>query len=91
MACHANQHALIPVSERLLQTSADEVQKIRGILRFVLGALSDYTFSDIPYNSLTLIDKYILHLLWTFDSQVILLIGLKYCNTNIILGERADD
>lgn len=59
------------VSQNVLQASADEVQKIRSVLRFALGALHDYKDEFIDYKSLTLIDKYMLHTLWKFHHQVI--------------------
>lgn len=57
------------IGENVLQASADDVQKIRSTLRFSLGALKDYTDSAIPYSSLHLLDKYLLHLLWEFNDQ----------------------
>lgn len=70
MTCHANHDALVPVSQSHFQTSADEVQKVRSILRFCLGALNDYKAAEVPYGSLTLIDRFLLHLLVEFDVQV---------------------
>lgn len=58
------------VSQNVLQASADEVQKIRSVLRFALGALHDYKHELVDYKSLTLIDKYMLHELWKFHHQV---------------------
>ncbi|KAJ8969178.1 hypothetical protein NQ314_001881 [Rhamnusium bicolor] len=68
--CHANQVSLANVSTNVLQCSADEVQKIRSVLRFALGSLSDYEKSDEDQENLLLIDRYMLHLLYQFHKQV---------------------
>lgn len=70
VTCHANQDALIPVSQTILQTSFDEVQKIRTVLRFALGAINNYQFREISYENLTLLDRCLLHLLSDFQLQV---------------------
>lgn len=64
------------ITTNVLQASAEEVQKIRSVLRFALGALNDYQEEPIPYSSLLTIDKYLLHLLWNYDNQVSLFIFL---------------
>ena len=69
MACHATQHTNIPVSQSVIKSSAEAVHKIRIVLRFLLGALHDYTPSD-GKNSLCLLDRYLLHLLFEFHQQV---------------------
>lgn len=70
VTCHANQDALIPVSQTILQASFDEVQKIRNVLRFALGAINDFQFNEVSYENLTLLDRCILHLLSDFHVQV---------------------
>lgn len=70
VTCHANQDALIPVSQTILQASFDEVQKIRNVLRFALGAINDYQFKEVSYENLTLLDRCLLHLLYDFHLQV---------------------
>ncbi|XP_018570506.1 isoleucine--tRNA ligase, mitochondrial [Anoplophora glabripennis] len=70
VACHANQASLAHVSPTALQSSAEEVQKIRSVLRFALGTLADYQQSENDGNNLLLIDKYMLHLLYQFHKQV---------------------
>lgn len=70
--CHANQDSTVNVSSNVLEASSDEVQKIRSVLRFSLGSLSDYTEKPDDCNNLLLIDKYMLHLLALFSEQVIL-------------------
>jgi isoleucyl-tRNA synthetase len=71
VACHANQDSLAHISKNVLQASADELQKIRSVLRFALGALHDYQLREMEYKNLTLLDKYILYLLYAFHQQVI--------------------
>ncbi|CAH1156158.1 unnamed protein product [Phaedon cochleariae] len=69
VTCHANQVALANVSPTVLQASAEEVQKIRSILRFALGSLSDYVEIEENKKNLLLIDKYMLHLLYRFHER----------------------
>ncbi|KAJ8925130.1 hypothetical protein NQ315_001312 [Exocentrus adspersus] len=69
VACHANQVSLASVSATVLQSSADEVQKVRSVLRFALGALADYQDSENDRNNLLLIDRYMLHLLYKYHEQ----------------------
>jgi isoleucyl-tRNA synthetase len=72
VACHATQHANIPVSPNVLEASAEAVHKIRIVLRFLLGAIHDLR-PDIDQNadkSLYFLDRYILHLLFEFSQNV---------------------
>ncbi|XP_022911391.2 isoleucine--tRNA ligase, mitochondrial isoform X1 [Onthophagus taurus] len=70
VACHANQDTITEVSSNVLQASNDEVQKIRSVLRFALSTLSDYNGEIVDYESLCLIDKFMLHVLLQYDRQV---------------------
>ncbi|XP_072393391.1 isoleucine--tRNA ligase, mitochondrial [Diabrotica undecimpunctata] len=70
VACHANQQALANVSPNVLESSAEEVQKIRSVLRFALGCLSDYENKDLNKSRLLLIDRYMLHLLYQFHNKI---------------------
>lgn len=70
MACHANQDAVAHISSNVLQASADELQKIRSIIRFTLGCLEDYHPSAIDKENLSLLDKYLLHMLYELDSTI---------------------
>nr|CAI5832646.1 unnamed protein product [Callosobruchus analis] len=69
VTCHANQDALANVSHSTLQSCAEELHKIRNVLRFSLASLSDYEVSEDDYKNLLLIDKYMLHLLYKFHIQ----------------------
>ena len=63
----------LSVSIQSLQQSADDVQKIRSILRFLLGNLNDLTcvqLANIKQSHLGLTDRFILHLLTEFVNTV---------------------
>lgn len=68
MACHANSDSLAFVGNNVLQASADEVQKIRAVLRFALSSLHD--FSEKDERKLLLMDRYVLHMLYKFYYEV---------------------
>lgn len=89
MAFHANQDSTVEVSSNILQSSADEVQKVRNVMRFALGALNDFKNSVANYNSLHLIDKYLLHLLYSFNKQVFTFttFQLLFRNTMILCSD----
>lgn len=70
VACHANQATMASVSTNILNQSKDEVQKIRSILRFTIGALSDYQYDEEDCQHTRLVDRYILHLLLQFHGKV---------------------
>lgn len=72
MICHANQESTSHVSPTVLQASAEEVQKIRGTLRYSLSCLYDFEETKkVNYSLLSIVDKYMLHLLYHFNLQVI--------------------
>jgi isoleucyl-tRNA synthetase len=59
------------VSQAVLEASAEAVHKIRIVLRFLLGVLHDFTSDDrVVDESLYLLDRYLLHLLYDLDQQV---------------------
>lgn len=70
VVCHANSVPKSNVSANVLQACSEEVQKIRAVLRFALGALFDYVYTPMNYDSLLVIDKYMLHLLHNFHNEV---------------------
>ncbi|XP_057652839.1 isoleucine--tRNA ligase, mitochondrial [Diorhabda carinulata] len=71
VTCHANQHALASVNTNTLDSSAEEVQKIRSVLRFAIGALSDYENENIEKSKLLFIDRYMLHLLYSYHNKAL--------------------
>ncbi|XP_075233229.1 isoleucyl-tRNA synthetase, mitochondrial isoform X2 [Lycorma delicatula] len=71
VAGHATQHVNVPVSNALLSDSQQCVQKLRSVLRFLLGATFDIEhISNEKSVTLHAIDKYILHLLYFFNQEV---------------------
>lgn len=71
VAHHATQHTHIPVSNKVLEDSAESVQKVRSILRFLVATLCDFTSNEQQQPSLRVLDKYLLHLLWTLNAEVV--------------------
>lgn len=72
IAAHSVQHAMIPVSDKLLEGSAEIVQKLRSVLRYMNGVLSkprvtNETSSESKRKHL---DRYILSLLYDFDQNI---------------------
>lgn len=70
MACHANQVSLASVSDNVLDRSKEEIQKIRSVLRFSIGALFDYQYEELDFQHTRLADRYVLHLLYQFHKKV---------------------
>lgn len=77
MACHANQVALANVSTNVLQSCVEEVQKIRNVMRFAIGGISDYEKCEEDRKNAHVIDQYMLHVLYKFHEQVCLHIFFK--------------
>lgn len=75
VAAHGTQHHNVSVSHSLLNSSAETVQKIRVVLRFLLANLYDIPESDLSATSklnFHVIDKYLLHQLLKVQQEVIL-------------------
>lgn len=73
IASHSTQHSLITVSHRLLQSSSENVQKIRGVLKYLLGVVEkNSTSKDLNFDltKMKIIDKHILNSLLEFDKEV---------------------
>lgn len=75
VASHATQHSQIEVSKRLLDSSTENVQKVRSVLRFILGIVenkknknSKLNISDC--NDYHTVDRAILYKLNKFDIQM---------------------
>ncbi|XP_063223894.1 isoleucine--tRNA ligase, mitochondrial isoform X1 [Bacillus rossius redtenbacheri] len=71
VACHATQHASIPVGQGVLRNSADHVQKLRGVLRFLLGAAHDMAAAGDGEEQFFVLDRYLLHTLHELHSEVV--------------------
>lgn len=74
VAGHSLQHINIPVSDTLLNDSQQCVQKLRSVIKFLLGAIHDIDEYILNENSVELyaLDKYMLHLLYYFHLKVFL-------------------
>lgn len=80
VAAHATQQTSIPVGDAILKASADCVQKIRAVLKYLVGCLPPATdaadsssaiqMANIDYKSLPILDQYFLHSLAEFSDQI---------------------
>lgn len=70
VAAHSTQHSLIPVSLKLLEDSANNLMKIRGTLKYLLGVIGKTSVDSINSENMTHLDKYILHTLSEFSANV---------------------
>ncbi|XP_046743314.1 isoleucine--tRNA ligase, mitochondrial [Diprion similis] len=70
VASHGTQHTLVPVTEKLLKGSAESVQKLRLIFRFLLGALHPYPCDTPIEPEYHYLDKYLLHQLYHYDKRI---------------------
>ncbi|KAL6259758.1 hypothetical protein P5V15_009672 [Pogonomyrmex californicus] len=70
VASHACQHSQIPVTTTLLRESQETIQKLRLILRFLLGALYSYSEEIIVEPEYLYLDKYMLHALHQYNKEI---------------------
>uniref|UniRef100_A0A182W2R4 isoleucine--tRNA ligase n=1 Tax=Anopheles minimus TaxID=112268 RepID=A0A182W2R4_9DIPT len=75
VCAHATQNTSIPVSHKLLGTSAENVQKLRSILKFLLGVVApdgtNRTIKEsIQQDLLHHVDRYYVHQLEAFHRNV---------------------
>lgn len=72
IGAHSVQHAMIPVSDKLLEGSAEVVQKLRSVLRYMNGVISNPMPCDESSSKMTRthLDRYILSLLYDFDQNI---------------------
>ncbi|XP_058794765.1 isoleucine--tRNA ligase, mitochondrial [Phymastichus coffea] len=75
VASHGTQHALVPMKTTLLQGSAETINKLRNVFRFLLGAL--HTYDDKKNINVEpqyqFLDRYMLHQLYQYSQQIQLL------------------
>lgn len=73
VAHHAAQHTSIPVGQSTLQGSAENMQKIRATLKYLVGCLpvSTNTLLDLDVRKLKILDRYFLNLLVEFERDVL--------------------
>ncbi|KAH7933752.1 hypothetical protein HPB49_016785 [Dermacentor silvarum] len=69
---HTSNHENVPVAKHVLAECQENVAKLRGTLRFCLGALSDFDYSHhvLPYEEMLPLDRFMLHLLRGFHDRV---------------------
>lgn len=72
VAAHTSNHENVPVAKHILAECQENVAKIRGTLRFCLGALSDFDHSHhtLAYEEMLPLDQFMLHLLHGFHARV---------------------
>ncbi|XP_055551514.1 isoleucine--tRNA ligase, mitochondrial [Wyeomyia smithii] len=71
VAAHAIQNTSIPVSHKLLSSSAESVQKIRSILKYLLGVVPDRREEvKLAESGLKLVDRYFLQQLQQFHDTI---------------------
>ncbi|XP_058461109.1 isoleucine--tRNA ligase, mitochondrial [Malaya genurostris] len=80
VAAHAIQNTSIPVSHKLLAASAENVQKIRGIIRYLLGVIPKGTQTKINESHLNHVDRYYLEQLQKLHDTVSALYGTYQFN-----------
>jgi isoleucyl-tRNA synthetase len=59
------------IGKTILAGVSDAYRKLRNSLRYMLGALADFSEAErVPYAELPSLERYILHRLWELDGQV---------------------
>lgn len=72
IAAHGTQHTSIHLSENILQASAESIQKIRGILRYLIGICGQMHQRDFPSDltEFSHMDRYFLGKLSEFHNSI---------------------
>ncbi|XP_014669512.1 PREDICTED: isoleucine--tRNA ligase, mitochondrial-like isoform X2 [Priapulus caudatus] len=72
VASHATNATSITIGSTLLTTLAEQVHKIRIVLRFLLGALNNYDHrtDGILVQNMPMLDQYMLHLLTKYSQSM---------------------
>ena len=59
------------IGKTVLQTTSDAYRKLRNTIRYLLGALADYSPDEaVELAEMPPLERYILHRLWALDGQV---------------------
>jgi len=59
------------IGKTILQTTSDAYRKLRNTIRYMLGALSDFSPDEaVELSEMPPLERYILHRLWQLDGQV---------------------
>ncbi|XP_051156540.1 isoleucine--tRNA ligase, mitochondrial [Leptopilina boulardi] len=70
VSSHGSQHSLIPLKESVLRDSSDNVNKLRNVFRFLLGAIHPYSVKNTVEPQYLFIDKYMLHRLYHYNKEI---------------------
>ncbi|KAM0724506.1 Isoleucine--tRNA ligase, mitochondrial [Formica fusca] len=70
VASHGCQHSQVPVTTTLLRESHESIQKLRLILRFLLGVLHSYSDGITVEPEYLYLDKYMLHALHRYNKEI---------------------
>ncbi|XP_011881954.1 PREDICTED: isoleucine--tRNA ligase, mitochondrial [Vollenhovia emeryi] len=70
VASHGCQHSQVPVTTALLCESHETVQKLRLVLRFLLGILHSYNEGTAIEPEYLYLDKYMLHTLHEYNKEI---------------------
>ncbi|XP_034940166.1 isoleucine--tRNA ligase, mitochondrial [Chelonus insularis] len=70
VANHGIQHDKIPVTDTTIQDSVDTLQKLRRLLRFLLGGLYPYDTPQEIKAEYLILDKYMLHRLYKYHNVI---------------------
>ncbi|KAL6442003.1 hypothetical protein ACFW04_002386 [Cataglyphis niger] len=70
VASHGCQHSQVPVTTTLLHESHESIQKLRLVLRFLLGALHSNSEGITVEPEYLYLDKYMLHALHQYDKEI---------------------
>lgn len=71
VASHGCQHSQILLSDNLVRASAESVQQIRSLLRFLLGALHPHDTCDAVEGRYLFLDRFMLHQLYHYNNEVL--------------------
>ena len=71
------------IGKTILQTTSDAYRKLRNTLRYMLGALSDWSPDEaVELDQMPPLERYVLHRLWDLDRQVRAVFDLCPCKVH---------
>ncbi|GAB0095594.1 Isoleucyl-tRNA synthetase [Sergentomyia squamirostris] len=72
IAAHGTQHTSILLGDSILKSSAENVQKIRGIMRYLLGVCGQMKNRDLPddLTNFSHLDRFFLNRLTSFHTEI---------------------
>jgi len=73
VACHASGSGNVPVGPKVLKLSAENVQKVRSMLKYLMAILHEFEpeRDAVSVENLLYLDRYMLHQLYNFKQQII--------------------